>query len=168
MSPDPVRSYQDANNIFETSIHSWEESAMCKQLKAALALATSHTITKVIALACGSVSSGDKLFLTIRSAFQHALLLTVRNWLIEGKQCKVGCYAQEPEYTRLDKTILEEHNIEVIEDPQAWLEVDDSSIVFACSPNIPVKEIVADLTRPAILIVDRVEETERGYEGILS
>lgn len=162
----PIRSYQDVNNFFEVSIRSWEESAMFKQLKAALTSATKYTINKVIAFACGPLSLEDQFSIASHSAFQHALLLTVRNWLMGGNQSNIGCCAQDPVYTDIDKAILDQHNIEVLEDPQAWLEVDDSSVVFACAPDIPLKEIVADLAQPAILIWDRVTEMERRYEGV--
>lgn len=81
------------------------------------------------------------------------MLLTLREAL------NVPCYAQDPAYSDVDKAVFKEFNIEVLEDPDALLEVDDSSIVYSKSPNIPVKEIVADIAQPAVLIWDCVGET---------
>ena len=97
-----------------------------------------------------------------RSSFQHALLLTLRDILGEkmaNSNNEILCYAQDPAYTTTDEAILEEHGITVLDDPKAFLEVDGSTVVFSCAPNVPVKQIIADIARPAIVIWHRISET---------
>lgn len=104
-----------------------------------------------------------------RSYIQHALLLTLRKWLADREGTEdVVCYAQDPGYRSVDEEVLKEHGVEVIEDPRAWLEIDDESIVFSVSPNVPVKEIVADIARPAIIIWERVGFEDGDQEGKMS
>lgn len=140
---------------------------MCKDLVSILdKFATTLEIKKIVAFACGPMSLGDRFTITSHSVIQHALLLTVRNWTIKkaGDE-NIPCFAQEPLYTSIDKSVLEESNIHAVDDPQAFLEVDDESVIFSCSPNIPVKEIVTDLARPAVLIWDRVNEKDEEGGG---
>jgi hypothetical protein len=165
--------YKTIGDFFKRSILTWEESEAYKQLKSTLISANAACeIQKVVGLACGPISLGEQYFLAHRSAFQHALLLTVRD-LLQDKDKKVkdgiACYAQDPAYTSIDKSVLEECGIRVLDDPGAFLEIDDSSVVFSCAADLPVKQIVIDLARPAILIWDRVTEEEEGdlYMGIL-
>lgn len=146
---------------FETSLRSWRECAAWKQLESILTTAAAtHKMNKVIGLGCGSMASDELPGFASTPDFQHALLVTIRDWIAQRDSSTVHCYAQDPIYTELDKSVLEGHGIEVIEDPQAWLEVDDSSVVFSRGPDVPVKEIVADLARPAVLVWDRVKEDE--------
>jgi hypothetical protein len=63
---------------------------------------------------------------------------------------------QDPSYTKVDQAVLSKHGITILGDPKGILEVDDSTAVLSCSPDIPVKQIVSDLANPAIMMVDRV------------
>lgn len=167
VTKEPVVRYeaQDRHLVseyFMRSIESWEGGAMCRQLRSILSShASAHEIRKVVGLACGPMSFGDQLKITSHSAFQHALLLTLRDW-VNGREGGEGiaCFSQEPKYTSVDKSVLEESGIRVVDDPRALLELDDSSIVFACAADLPLKEIVADFARPAVLIWDRESEDD--------
>ncbi|RMJ27170.1 hypothetical protein PHISP_01939 [Aspergillus sp. HF37] len=167
VTKEPVVRYKQqarhlVNEHFMRSIESWEGGAMCRELRSILSThASAHEIRKVVGLACGPMSFGDQLNITSRSAFQHALLLTLRNWLSGRERGEdIACFAQEPTYTSVDKSVLEESGIQVVDDPRALLELDDSSIVFACAADLPLKEIVADLARPAVLIWNRENEDD--------
>ncbi|KAJ5095699.1 hypothetical protein NUU61_005055 [Penicillium alfredii] len=92
-----------------------------------------HEINKIVAVALAAISRDH----CNRSSFQHALKT-------------FHCYAQDLDYKPVDKAVLGEHGIEVIDDPSAWLKVGERSILFSCGPNVPVKEIVADIARPAV------------------
>lgn len=113
-------------------------------------------ITTVVGFACGDMSfADDPLEAQRRSASQHALLLTLRNVLqMKNKtnKAKISCYAQDPIYNTVDRTVLGNFDVDVVDDPEGFLQVDESSVVFSCAPNIPVKQVIADLVRPAILI----------------
>jgi hypothetical protein len=66
------------------------------------------------------------------------------------------CLAQDPAYTDVDEFVLGKHEIIKVPDAKGFLEVDDSTIVISICADIPVRQIVTDLTQPAILIWDRV------------
>lgn len=97
---------------------------------------------------------------------QRALLLTLRDVLEKATQDSyhcclssiypIACYVQDPAYTKVDQAVLAKHGITTLGDPKGILEVDDSTAILSCSPDIPVKQIVSDLANPAIMMVDRV------------
>lgn len=128
---------------------------------------------KIVAFACGTMGpagdgggEGEKGAeeMVGRSMAQHALMLQVRDMLQECAGRDAGdakCYAQDPGYTAVDEQVLGAEGVEVVEDPEGFLEVDEASVVISVCPNVPVRQIVADIARPAVLIWDRVE----GYEG---
>lgn len=133
---------------------------MCKRVVQILnSSVAGHSIEKIVAVALGGISKDDRH----RSAFQHAFVLTLREWL-RARQKSICCYAQDPNYKAVDKVVLEEHGLEIINDPRAWLEVDERSILFSCAPDVPVKEIVADTTRPAAVIWERVDDEDCDVE----
>ena len=55
--------------------------------------------------------------------------------------------AQDPVYTRDDVTILSHLpvRISIVSDPDGFLAIDESTLVMSLYPNVPVKQIVADL-----------------------
>ena len=50
--------------------------------------------------------------------------------------------------------------MQVVDDPQGFLEVDESSMVFSCASNVAVKEMITELARPAIIIWERVKQSQ--------
>jgi hypothetical protein len=161
----PLRPLDEVKKLFKDAQTTWEASEACKQLRSTLESAVlPESITKIIALACGDMSYEKDDRNTSRSTFQHALILTLRD--ITSKKSDshhIECYAQDPTYTEADKRVLEAHGITVLENPRAFLEVDGSSVVFACAPDIPVKQIVADIACPAVMIYNRVEEEDKPW-----
>jgi hypothetical protein len=149
------------------------ESHGCKDFQSLLSsFAKEHQINKIVGFALGSMcyldrgQDEEKLYHCKRSASQHALQLTIKDWLHErdrGTEMagSIASYVQDPGYTDIDKEILTEAGLEVIDDPRGWLEVDEQTVLLSIAPNVPTKEIVADLARPAIVIWCRV--TERNY-----
>jgi hypothetical protein len=103
-----------------------------------------------------------------RSAFQHRLLLTVRNTLRDTTWCpdEVRCYAQDPAYTDVDKSVITKAGIAILENPEAFLELDDSTVVVSCSPDVPVRQLVSELARPVIMIWGRVTGDIDEYNAI--
>ena len=147
----------------------WEGSEMCKELTHILnSAAASLEINKIVAVSLGNLSYLRDDY-PGRSAFQHSLVLTMREWLNDKNGHETPCYVQDPIYQEIDIEILQEYGIKVLEDPQAWLEMDDQSIVVSIASNVPVKEIVADIARPAVVIWNRVgfEDYDKEGEGSL-
>lgn len=102
---------------------------------------------------------------------QHALALTMRDYLASGYATGahgkgtdgIKCYAQDPIYTPVDEQVLCEAGFTVVDDPRAFLEVDDTSLIIAMNPNIPVRQIIADIARPSILIWNKVTVLDRNF-----
>ena len=143
----------------------WTESDMCRRLKNILASsATNLEMTKIVAVSLGRLSyfCNDR---PPRHAYQHAMVLTMRDWLAERNGTDAPCYVQDPDYDDVDKSVLAEHKVQVLEDPMAWLEIDDTSIVVSIASNVPSKEIVADIARPAVVIWNRVGNDDYDQKG---
>lgn len=132
-----------------------------------LSKARGHKINNIVGIACGSLSRPDRH----NAAFQHALLVTAKSWLRkkgldeklltgqdDGKN--LFCYRQDPEYTPVDREILDGVGFQVVDHPDGFLKIDEQSIVLSIAPNLPVKHITADIARPAIVIWLRVEEMD--------
>ncbi|GFF53100.1 hypothetical protein IFM58399_09484 [Aspergillus lentulus] len=149
--------------FLDTTLRNWEGSEAWRDIKSTLSsLNLNIKIGKVIGMACGSFTPTLDCRGSRRSAVQHALLLTLKSFLQESNlgTTDVACYVQDPGYSNTDWLVLQRSDIKVLEDPEGFLEMDDASLVFSCSPNICVKEIVADIARPPILIWCTVKEED--------
>ncbi|PLB38825.1 uncharacterized protein BDW47DRAFT_104364, partial [Aspergillus candidus] len=93
-----LRESQVVRESFRTSRESWEASQMCKDLGSTLeSIPKTLNIEKVLGFSCGSMSI-DRT--SSRSEFQHALILTVREWLrVRSRSGRIPCYVQDPVYT---------------------------------------------------------------------
>jgi hypothetical protein len=89
------------------------------------------------------------------SAFQHALVLSLRE-ILQERVGTIDCFVQDPAYTGVDKELLGRLAFQVVDNPKGFLHVDDRSIVVSCSPNQPIRQIVTELARPAVMIWDKV------------
>jgi hypothetical protein len=149
---------ETTQKAFDDGVGAWRASHECKKIKDTLmATGLPKNITKIIAFACCTMSGArDELKSRIT---QHALILTIRDVLQEKNPTADGeikCYAQDPLYTDVDKAILKGAGVQVLNDPFGFLEVDDSSVVISFAPGIPVRQIIADIARPAIMIWNSV------------
>ncbi len=148
---------------FAQARQTWDESELFARIRSALDSAVVPPGTdKVVTLACSTVSwAGD---MASHGIAQHALALTIRDWLAarqpEVERREIKCYAQDPIYTPVDEQALAEAGIIAVDDPRAFLHVDEASAVISFSPNIPVRRIVADLARPALIIWNKVEKED--------
>lgn len=152
---------------FEQHRRVWIETEMCKNLTKFLDSSAAHLeITKIVAVSLGCLSYLWNQDRPGRSAYQHALVLTLRDW-VKNKNgvAKIPCYVQDPEYVDVDQALLAEHEVEVIEDPMAWLEMDDYSIVVSIASNVPTKEIITDVARPAVVIWNKVGNNDYDKKG---
>jgi hypothetical protein len=165
---------EEAEDFFKTCCKEWEASEPCQQLRSILASAKLPLgITKIVAFACRNFSriiikkrhSSRGL---VRPATQHALMLTLRDILSKkdgGSSGEIECYAQDPVYSSLDKSILEQSGIKILSDPEGFLEVDESTVVLSFSPNVCVRQVVTDIARPAMMIWDKVQWSEDEMDG---
>ncbi|KAL4887622.1 hypothetical protein BJY04DRAFT_212651 [Aspergillus karnatakaensis] len=141
--------------FFNAALQDWEASDTWKEIKGTLlSLALRHEIGNIIGMASGTFTASSRSGGSSRSAVQNAFLVTLKKLLQDSHlgTGHVDCYAQDPAYSQRDQTILAESDIQVVEDPDGFLHVDDTSLVFSCAPNICVKEVITDIARPTILI----------------
>lgn len=169
-----IMSKEETRDFFQAHSQAWEVSEPCKQLRSTLRsiLEAAVDIHKIVGFALGSIASKDQSVfstrLSPRSAFQHALVLTLRDILSQKreKSCReISCYVQDPIYTDIDKLVLESSGINVLDDPEGFIEVDDETLVVSCGPNVPVKQIVLDLANPAVMIWDKIIDEEEEPVG---
>lgn len=152
--------------LFTNVQRAWGESESRKQLLHILnSSAAAHEITKVVAVSLGSNAWPRHQDGRESSPYQHAMLLTLREWVQKHNGPQSPCYTQDPGYVEIDHSILKKHGAEIIEDPQAWLEMDETSIVVSISSNVPSREMIADLARPAVVIWNRVTGNDYDEEG---
>ena len=143
-------------DLFKTGIEEWESTQICKQFRSILrTLKLPSPVKKIVGFACGTLDMQ-------RSIFQHAMLLTMRDVLSEknGGSEPIPCYVQDPIYNANEQLVLEGAGITVLNDPQGFLEVDDTTAVVSIAPNVPVRQIISDIAMPALLIWDEVGESE--------
>ncbi|KAL3480875.1 hypothetical protein BJX99DRAFT_205768 [Aspergillus californicus] len=159
----------ETERLFSTTLQVWEESEIWAAVKASISCASSaSSIRKVIGLGCGPLSYPDDIpHISYNPAFQHALLLSIQQLLQERFNHEVACAVQDPIYTEVDRSVLESRGVTVLDDPGGFLEVEDSTLVFSCAPNVPVKQIIADIARPAMLIWNTVRSPDTSTDEYL-
>ncbi|KAK4098369.1 hypothetical protein N658DRAFT_221454 [Parathielavia hyrcaniae] len=148
---------------FERAMQSLAASKEVVQLQSTLAsVAIPPRIDKIVAFAWDTMDYAGN-YIT-RSMAQHALALAIRDFLansdITGGDGEgaggIRCYAQDPIYTPVDERVLSEAGFAIVDDPRAFLEVDEASVIIAMNPDIPLRQIIPDLARPAIMIWNKV------------
>ncbi|KAE9367475.1 hypothetical protein N431DRAFT_561440 [Stipitochalara longipes BDJ] len=159
---------EEAEEFFRNSCEEWEASEPCKQLRSILESTKIPVgITKIVAFACSTFSCiFPKPYYSrggARPATQHALILTLLDILSkknDGVARNITCYAQDPIYSSLDKEILQQSGIQILDDPVGFLEVDESTVVLSFCPNVCVRQVVCDIARPAMMIWDSIRWNE--------
>lgn len=146
-----VREFREASEL-------WEKSEEGQNFKTLLrSSASEHGIKNIVGLSCGSLCLPNNKNVTE----QTAILLAVKNWLEEtSEEQDISCFIQDPMNTPLDKEVLSDIGFEMVDDPRGWLEINERSVVLSVGSNVPVKSIVADTARPAIVIWDRVPDRD--------
>jgi hypothetical protein len=91
------------------------------------------------------------------------MVISLRDMLEQANQeigapISIECFAQDPIYHEIDQSILKQHSIITVEDPQGFLLAESSSVIVSISADAPVKQIITDISRPAMIIWDRVED----------
>jgi len=148
---------------FNSGVQAWRQTEECKRIESLLETeALPANITKIVAFALGDIARARSA--QARHICQHALVLCVRDALERRQgpgQPAIQCFAQEPAYSDVDGKVLGEAGITVLRDPRGFLEVDDQTVVISIAPNIPVRQVVADIARPAVLMWDFVNDPPR-------
>ena len=160
--PDDSPDIAHVRALLTEGIAAWEAGDQCAQLRGAFDAASLPRATKIVAFACSTmivVEDDDRS----HPVAQHAAVLTLQEVLTRrlreagDESTRVRCFAQDPMYKPADVEVLQEVGIEVLEDPRAFLEVDEETVVVCVSPNVPVREVVADIARPAAMVWGRIQ-----------
>ncbi|RFU24346.1 hypothetical protein B7463_g11992, partial [Scytalidium lignicola] len=152
----------DLDQVKRTFTHynqEWMKSETCTSLRKQFAASTVY-INKMVCFALGSPSWMDNQRIEARCYTQHAAVQTIAEVLAAKNGTSISCFAQDPEYSDVDKEFLRSIGITPVEDPKGFLEVDDRTLVISISPNVPVKQIVADVQWPAAMMWNTVTSEE--------
>ena len=95
------------------------------------------------------------------SLTHHAIALTVADIArsyVQNRDIRVRLLTQDPAYCPESRKILQEIGFEVVGNYGAggFAELDDETLVFSAFAAAPVKQIIADFARPAIIICNRI------------
>jgi hypothetical protein len=132
----------------------WEASALHHQLIAFLEkhiTPAAKRIDKIICFGLGCFRIKADLRWLRRSYTQHLAAVTIRD-VLARKQGGVAplMYAQDPGYCDDGIAYLKRHlDIQVLKDPEGFRVLDSNTFVVTVSPNVPVRQIVVDLTHDA-------------------
>ncbi|RYP78713.1 hypothetical protein DL771_000380 [Monosporascus sp. 5C6A] len=148
----PRKSEADTRQEMRRIVDEWEASEECLHLVNALKSSTlSPRIDKVIGFGMGVIAS-NSAGLAKTHMKEHAVALTIAK-AIEGMGGGgVAVISQEPQYTSVCKKVLEEEfGIQVIEGfgARGFTLVDERTFVLAHNSSVCVRELIADLARPA-------------------
>ncbi|KAK1967990.1 hypothetical protein LY78DRAFT_730720 [Colletotrichum sublineola] len=164
MTPDQVAlAVVKIGAAFQKHEKTWQASPQFQELKNILSsVLIPNVINKIICFGLGDLapdSDDDKYSLYSehsepRSHIQHAVALTLAQILGGRTGREIRCYSQDPAYTQASIEFLKSRHIMVLNDPQGFLDVDEYTLVFSVAPTVPVKQIVTDLARPAIIVWD--------------
>ncbi|EMT67895.1 hypothetical protein FOC4_g10000151 [Fusarium odoratissimum] len=161
---------KDPISIFERNRHIWNGSESCKLLKSCLQQhLTTRQVTKVACFGLGDVcrkppewlrrqitSDEDELDASIVSPnmLQHLIAVTIVEVCREHTRSSVELLAQDPDYTRETEDILKQNGFSIVGRHGAggFAEIDDTTIVFSVFVEAPLKQIIADIARPTMII----------------
>ncbi|KAI1737962.1 hypothetical protein F4680DRAFT_467741 [Xylaria scruposa] len=173
----PQYGIDELNSSFKTALKDWSKHDARHKLAAALlGLELPPCINKIVCFGLGNHLTKEFEYWT-----QHPAAISIRNALKMKFGWKLRLLTHFPEYTSDTKAVLEEHGFEVIgkNGIDGFLEVDEKSLVFCKPSDIPVRQILAELARPAVIItrpfreadlnwVDKCEYADRHVEGLLN
>ncbi|KAI0857342.1 hypothetical protein F4860DRAFT_517925 [Xylaria cubensis] len=173
----PQYGIDELDREFRIASKAWAKHEARHKLAAALlGLELPPTINKVICFGLGNHLTKEFEYWT-----QHPAAVTIKNVLKIKFGWKVRLLTHFPEYTSDTKAVLEKHGFEVIgrNGIDGFLEVDENSLVFCKPSDIPVRQILAELARPAVIVtrpfreddldwVDKTEKVDRLRLSLLS
>jgi hypothetical protein len=144
------RTLEELKTDYEYWKQAWEESEPCKDLREKIAAGRKgkRAVNNVVLLGLGSLQSSRREGRRA-SATQLAALQTIVQTLA-GDLKKV--VAQDPQFTDLDKEFLTSLGYGVAEDPEAFKEIKEGTLVYAIHCYAKVYKAISEAPRPALLI----------------
>lgn len=145
----------------------WERDVYFSQLWAIVdAVRLPPNTAKIVGFGCGTVPVPSILSM-VRStdSVQTALMGMFRDRLRAENGYDVPCFVQDRGYQNIGMEAHPMEIVQILDDPGGFLQVDETTIVIAIRPDIPVRQIITDIARPAVMIwrpIDNFDpETER-------
>lgn len=149
------RTLTEMKDEFEHFKRSWEDRPACNVLKEkAKDIERARKIENVVVLGLGSLQSARREGRRASST-QLAALQTIAGTMEMGSD--VTFVFQDPQFTEVDKQFLASLGYKVADDPQAFKEIGEGSLVYAIHCYGPVYRSVSERSRPAVLIGTDVE-----------
>ncbi|KAI1321565.1 hypothetical protein F5Y16DRAFT_413697 [Xylariaceae sp. FL0255] len=149
----------------------WRDSNSCRLFKAQLKrVLRDRKITKVLCFGLGdlhrrlSPRSRQELNRSEdidHSLVQHVVALTIAE-VAQSLNGDVRLLAQDPKYVEETKALLHKEGFETIGPFGAggFAEIDEESIVFSAYMPVPLKQILADIARPVLIITNGVDSDD--------
>lgn len=153
------RTLEEMREDHEHWQRSWEDRPTCKDLKAKLKdVEKERKIESVVVLGLGSLQSARREGRRTSST-QLAALQSIVGVLEKGSELQV--VFQDPQFTELDKEFLTGLGYKVVEDPEAFAQIGEGSLVYAIHCYASVYKAVSERPRPAVFIGTDVENFGR-------
>ncbi|KAK2749836.1 hypothetical protein FQN57_005250 [Myotisia sp. PD_48] len=167
----PTLPTKQVQENLSTTLEYWKSSEAYTELKSVLTSNwSSLKVNKIATFGLGSPSIGGKDTADAtkdtprdrsraRSLYQHSLIIAL-HMLISGlsNHGDIKCLAQEPKYTDVDKEVLQEFGVTIVDDPYGFLEADETTAIVSIAPHAPIKEIVTELAHPAVMIWNKSQK----------
>lgn len=146
------------------------ESASSEMLRAELSdLLKDKIVTKIIGFGLGDMSREPPEWLQRQaksnnselarsfvrpSMVQHAIALTMAKLCGKGDESGTQLLAQDPDYSEQTKQVLTRNGFSIVGPHGAggFAEIDDHTLVFSAFVEAPLKQIIADIARPVLII----------------
>jgi hypothetical protein len=156
--------------IFKEKKLSWNNSISCALLRSHLEkLRDTTKVTKIICFGLGDMcrkppdwlrrqneSKEEELNISAvdRSMIQHSIALTLADAFRNHDRNEIQLLAQDPDYTVEATEFLKRNGFKIVGQFGAggFAEIDEESVVFSPFVSAPVKQIIADIARPALVI----------------
>ncbi|KAF2116590.1 hypothetical protein BDV96DRAFT_598476 [Lophiotrema nucula] len=128
----------------------WVQSTEREKLLSCINNSNRHSpITQIVCIGLG-IPQGegedeDDPEVEKRNYVQHLAVRDMAQELARLQNTDVRVFAQDPQYNEDDKTLLEKLSITIVNDPEAFLKIDESTFVVAICTSFPVRQVVADL-----------------------
>ncbi|KAL1852295.1 hypothetical protein Plec18170_006021 [Paecilomyces lecythidis] len=159
--PQPIQVFDEKDLL-------WQNSTTCKHLASLIQdLLGTNTMRKVLCFGLGDFCRSAPEWLkeqheswdntsdvenVVGRMIQHSMALTIAQ--ICRRNETVQLFAQDPDYTEVTEEILTKKEFKIVGPHGAggFAEIDDESIVISAFAAAPVKQIIADIARPVLII----------------
>ncbi|KAI1426307.1 hypothetical protein F5Y12DRAFT_784031 [Xylaria sp. FL1777] len=155
----PNHTEEETRDTFTRILQEFEES---EEAAAIAELVKTHlrgrAVNKVIAFGLGRI--GFLIPGSSQSFYEHAAARVIANAVGEvSPSTSIALVVQDPLYTDVCKSVLGEFDFDVIEGfgAKGFALIDEHTVVLAHHPSFPLREIIADLGRPALICMKAQE-----------